>query len=183
MVRTHGVGAATTKRIAAEAGLSEGSLYNHFPDKARLLIDLVLERLPGIREIFARLADDAALPSLESRLTAALVDMIAFYHEAQPILGGIAADPELLMKSRERFAEASGGPQRAHEKLASILAEEKARGRLAAGADPQALASMLIGACTDYALLARILGRHPHGLPPRQYVQGIMDALRPALFA
>jgi AcrR family transcriptional regulator len=55
VVERDGMAAATTKRIAGEARLSEGSLYNHFPDKAALLVALVLERLPSIRAVFAAL--------------------------------------------------------------------------------------------------------------------------------
>ncbi len=178
IVRAQGVTAATTKRIAAEAGLAEGSLYNHFPDKARLLIHLVMERMPGIRGIFSRLEDESR--PLEDRLTTALTEMIGFYAEALPILGGISADPELLRLCRISFAEA-GGPQRAHEKLTAILAHEQARGRLKAEADPQVLAFLLIGACTEYAMLARVLGAPPGGLTAQEHAARVTTALRPML--
>lgn len=181
IVRAEGVNAATTKRIAAEARLAEGSLYNHFPDKARLLIHLVLERLPGIRQVFAGLVADADTRPLEARLTAALAGLIAFYGEALPILGGISADPELLRLCRISFAE-TGGPQRAHEKLASILAEEQVKGRLKPGSDPQALAFLLIGACTEFAMLTRVLGTPPRGLTAEEHAVTVIATLRPLLF-
>lgn len=181
IVRAHGVGVATTKRIAAEAGLAEGSLYNHFPDKARLLIHLVLERMPGIRRIFARLGADAESRPLDERLTAALAEMIAFYGEALPILGGISADPELLRLGRISFTE-TGGPQRAHEKLAAILADEQVNGRLKRDADPQALAFLLIGSCTEYATLARVLGTSPRGMTAEEHAVNVIATLRSVLF-
>ena len=180
VVRAQGVIAATTKRIAAEAGLAEGSLYNHFPDKARLLIHLVLERMPGIRQVFARLEADVERRSLEECLTTALTEMIAFYSEALPILGGISADPNLLRLCRISFVE-SGGPQRAHEKLAAILANEQARGRMKPDTDPQVLAFLLISSCTEYATLARLLGPSPMGLTAEAHVNKVIAALRPLL--
>lgn len=181
VVRAHGAIAATTKRIAAEAGLAEGSLYNHFPDKARLLIHLVLERLPGIRQVFARLEADAEHRPLEERLTATLTEMIGFYAEALPILGAISADPDLLRLCRISFAE-TGGPQRAHEKLAAILAGEQVQGRLKSDADSKALAFLLIGSCTEYATLTRVLGKSPMELAPEEYAAKVITTLRPVLF-
>lgn len=181
LVRTMGVAAATTKRIAAEAGVAEGSLYNHFPDKAQLLVHLVLERLPGIRDVFVRLVSDTESRPLEIRLTAALAEMIAFYDEALPILGGISADPDLLRQCRVSLAGIGGGPQRAHEKLASILTEEQRQGRMNADADPQTIAFLLIGSCTEYAILSRVLGAPFGGLTPQEHARKVMNTLRPVL--
>ena len=103
-----GVAAATTKRIAAEARLSEGSLYNHFKDKPELLIALVMERLPSIRQVFIELQKtDVTIPE---RIVAALVAMIAFYRQAQPFIAGMLSDPDLLKLCRRRFIESGQGP-------------------------------------------------------------------------
>ena len=182
VVLSKGVTAATTKRIAAEAGVAEGSLYNHFPDKARLLVQLVLERMPGIRPIFERLEADAAARPLEERLSEALVDMVGFYAAALPILGGIASDPQLLQECRLSFGRDGSGPQRAHEKLAAILAAEQTHGRLDPKADSTALAFLLIGACTEYAMLSQILGKAPGGVGPEDHVSRIMSVLCSAPF-
>jgi AcrR family transcriptional regulator len=41
----HGHAAGTTNRIAAEAGLSIGSLYQYFPNKDAILVELVREHI------------------------------------------------------------------------------------------------------------------------------------------
>jgi AcrR family transcriptional regulator len=180
VVAKHGVPAATTKRIAAEARLSEGSLYNHFTDKPELLIALVLERLPGIRQVFVELQrEDVALPA---RITAALAALIAFYRQAQPFVAGILSDPDLLKLCRKRFIESGRGPHLAHEKLAEVLTAEQMRGRIRTDAKPEMLAALLIGACTELASVNAMTGKSPGGLGDEAYAQTIVAALAPAMF-
>jgi AcrR family transcriptional regulator len=48
----HGYAAGTTNRIAAEAGLSVGSLYQYFPNKDAILVELVRAHIAdGTREV------------------------------------------------------------------------------------------------------------------------------------
>lgn len=178
IIGSDGLAAATTKRIAKEAGVSEGSLYNYFKDKPDLLVCLVLDRLPGIKAAFQPLFSAAPLAA---RLEAMLVQMIAFYSDAQPISAGIAADPKLVARCRAHFDADSTGPRRAHEKLSEALAAELREGRLAPGTDPDVLAALLIGAATEYASLSRLTGHAPANLPPDAYAQRVMATLAPIL--
>lgn len=181
LVREDGMAAATTKRIALKAEVSEGSLYNHFPDKAELLIAIVLERMPSIRDALQSLGTAAETSSLEDRLEKVLTAMIGFYVQAQPILGGIMADPRLLALCRERFAETGRGPHLAHQKLAELLGHEVAAGRLRGDVDVAALAALLIGACTDYATMITVAGRPASTASETEYVRAIVSTLRPLL--
>jgi AcrR family transcriptional regulator len=181
VVERDGMSAATTKRIAAEARLSEGSLYNHFADKADLLVAVVLERLPSIRAAFTALgAEETPLPD---RLHAALVAMIAFYSRTQPIVGGILADPALLDRCRARFRETGFGPQSAHQKLAAIIAGEQQAGRVRAALPPATLAAIIIGAATEYASIVRLTGVAPGELEPAAYARSVVATLQPLLAA
>jgi AcrR family transcriptional regulator len=180
LVERDGIAAATTKRIAAEARLAEGSLYNHFPDKAELLVALVLERLPSIRAVFVSLGAADGKPFAD-RLAEALAAMIAFYGRTQPIVGGIVADPTLLERCRQRFRETGYGPQSAHEKLAAIIAGEQQAGRVPSAIAPATLASMVIGAATEYASIVRLTGTAPGDLDPAAYAQSVVATLKPVL--
>lgn len=181
LVEHDGVGAATTKQIAAKANVSEGSIYNHFADKPDLLITLVLERLPSIRGAFEKLYEPIhASPA--DRLSAALTAMIAFYARAQPVLAGIASDPELLKACRKRFIDADKGPHLAHEKLAEFLKGEQAAGRHRPGPSPHVVAALLIGACTEFASLSLVTGKTPGGLTKSEYAQAVVKAMGPMLF-
>jgi AcrR family transcriptional regulator len=181
-VARHGVGAATTKRIAAAAKVSEGSLYNHFADKSQLLIALVLERLPSIRDIFAELARGPDGAALSERLSAAMVALIDFYGRAQPIVGGVLSDPKLLKLSRKRFIDTDEGPHRAHEKLTGFLKSEQQSGRLRKEVSAEVIASVLIGACTEFAVITQLTGRTPGDLDKQEYARALIATLSPALF-
>ena len=50
-----------------------------------------------------------------------------------------------------------------------------------ADADPAMLAALLIGACTEYASLARITGTPPSGQSAGDYARAIVDTLSPLL--
>jgi AcrR family transcriptional regulator len=181
LVVRHGIAGATTKRIADEAGVAEGSLYKHFADKPDLLIALVLERLPGIREVFGRLENAASGDTMAEALVAALEGMIEFYTEAQPIIAGVSSDPELLRLCRQRFTETDQGPHRAHEKLAEFIRQGQQRSALRPGASPDVLASLLIGTCTEFASLARLTGKTPGGMSKASYAKALVAALSPLL--
>jgi AcrR family transcriptional regulator len=179
IVARHGVAAATTKRIAADAKLSEGSLYNYFGDKPELLIALVLERMPSVRTIFQDLQNES-LP-IAARLTAAVAALIEFYRHTQPMVSGIISDPDLLRLCRKRFIESGQGPHLAHEKLAAILRAEQSRGQIRAEAKPEIVAALLIGACTEYASLNAMTARSP-ALTDKEYAAAVVHALAPAIF-
>jgi len=181
IVAKRGVAAATTKRIAAEARLSEGSLYNHFKDKPELLIALVMERLPSIRQVFIELQKaDVAFPE---RIIAALAAMIAFYRQAQPFIAGMLSDPDLLKLCRKRFSEVGQGPHLAHEKLADVLRAAQVHGHVRKDAKPEMLAALLIGACTESTSLNAMTGKSPGGLDDESYARAIVAALAPAMFS
>ncbi len=181
LVEAEGVGAATTKRIAAAAKVSEGSLYNHFADKPELLITLVLERLPAIRDVFVTLyAPDQA--STAEKLTAALGSFVDFYMQAQSIVAGVTSDPELLRLTRQRFAETGHGPHLAHEKLAEFLRGEQKAGRIRAAVNTNIAAALLIRACTEFASLFQMTGKTPGNLKKAAYARAVVQSLAPALF-
>jgi len=75
----HGYAAGTTNRIADEAGISVGSLYQYYPNKDSILTALVRDHIEeGTRELLA--ATSAAGPGLEAvvrRAVTALVEVHA----------------------------------------------------------------------------------------------------------
>jgi AcrR family transcriptional regulator len=83
----HGYAAGTTNRIAAEAGLSIGSLYQYFPNKDAILVELVRRHLAeGTAAIVERLARAGGLPDrLEDRI-GLFVDAMLANHVGDPRL-------------------------------------------------------------------------------------------------
>jgi AcrR family transcriptional regulator len=109
---------ATTNRIAAEAGVSVGSLYEYFPDKAALLHALAKRHIEGARAMI----DAAALRwSTEQTSSAELIEqaiaLVLREHEAHPsmhlLITEEAARDQAIMAGaldlQTRFVEAVAG--------------------------------------------------------------------------
>ncbi|MEV3919724.1 TetR/AcrR family transcriptional regulator [Actinomadura coerulea] len=96
VIQARGVVAATTKEIARTAGVSEGSLYNHFANKTALFAAALAEVTGTARTAMAELLGSAGLHTVEENLTRLATEMVRFYGELLPMTGPVLADPELI---------------------------------------------------------------------------------------
>jgi len=103
----HGYAAGTTNRIAAEAGLSIGSLYQYFPNKDAILVSLVRAHVAeGTDAVLAAVDDARRLPAEDlSGRVRRLVDALVDVHAADPDLHQVLFEeaprpPELLAELR-----------------------------------------------------------------------------------
>jgi AcrR family transcriptional regulator len=88
---THGYAAGTTNRIAGAAGLSVGSLYQYFPNKDAILVELVREHIEeGTREVLAGIEHAGDPPRDGPDAVAALVSAVV-----RALVGIHAGDPRL----------------------------------------------------------------------------------------
>jgi AcrR family transcriptional regulator len=137
-----GYDAATTRQIAAEAGISEGAIYRHFPSKEALAGELFL----GVHRRLTRVivAAAAGADGIDAKVAAAVSAYCA------------AADEDWLLFSfhllgLHRFlplwAETGEDPVTAVER---IVADAIAAGEIPAG-DPALLAGMALGVVTQTA--------------------------------
>jgi len=148
-LRTLGVAQATTKQIAQASGVSEPTLYKYFGDKERLLLAVLQERIPGLSRVAVRPGAGEVADNL-AELAHAVLD---FYQRAFPMFGALLADPHRMAAHRVAISEHGGGPDKPVAAFADYLRAEQALGRIAPGADPEASASLLIGACFLEAFL------------------------------
>ncbi|MEU7803368.1 TetR/AcrR family transcriptional regulator [Micromonospora arborensis] len=149
ILRTRGVALATTKEIAQASKVSEPTLYKYFDDKERLLLAVLQERLPGLSRV-------SVLPGtgdVEDNLADLAHTVLVFYQQSIPMLGALFADPERMAAHRVAMSRHGGGPDKAVAIFATYLRAEQEIGRLNPGADPEAAASLLIGACFHEAFL------------------------------
>jgi AcrR family transcriptional regulator len=152
-----GPSALTSRAVTTEAGVAKGVLHRHFTDFDAFLAELVLDRIARIDSQAAALRDSAGTGTVAGNLTGAL--MALFGSVAVAIVALITFRDDL--RSRLRQARPAGVPllTEATVMIASYLTAERDLGRIAADADVDTLAPMLIG--TGHLLFA---GRD--GTPP-----------------
>ncbi|MFI5909534.1 TetR/AcrR family transcriptional regulator [Dactylosporangium sp. NPDC051541] len=153
VLRERGLANATTKEIAREAGFSEATLYKHFRDKLELMVVVLHERAPSFIPLLLTLPARAGTAPVRDILTELATVCITFYRDGFPMFASIFADPALLSAHRDRLRPQNLGPHRANEALAVYLRAEQALGNVAADADPEALAGLLLGACFQHAFV------------------------------
>jgi AcrR family transcriptional regulator len=163
-----GPNALTSRAVTTEAGFAKGVLHRHFADFDAFLAELTEDRIVRIEHQAAALCDCAGTGTVAGNLTGALTDL--FGSVAVAIVALIISRDNLRARLRRatpdgpvrlRQRRASGVPllAEATAMIASYLTVERDLGRIAADADVDALAPMLIG--TGHLLFA---GRD--GTPP-----------------
>ncbi|HEX5093166.1 MAG TPA: TetR family transcriptional regulator [Burkholderiales bacterium] len=144
-----GAAAARTAEIARAAGVTERTLFKHFPEKARLL-----ERAAGeaMQAVAAAPPDDAVAFAVwfETLLRARLAGAEAHPHALRLVLVELLTSPA----ARKRF-----GPVWKRElwsPLVRAIARFQARGELRSDLDAESLARMVLSLALGY-LLSRTL--------------------------
>ncbi|MEU4314430.1 TetR/AcrR family transcriptional regulator [Nocardia sp. NPDC024068] len=173
LLRTRGVAHATTKEIAQATGVSEPTLYKYFGDKEQLLLAVLRERLPGPARGAVRPGSGVVADNLTELAHAAL----GFYRESIPMLGALLADPRRMAAHRTAMREHDAGPDKAVTAFAQYLRAEQELGRIAAGADPEAVASLLVGACFHEAFLSYYAEGAAAGPASRATALGLVTAV------
>ena len=151
VMRSKGLAHATTREIAREAGYSEGAIYKHFESKEELFICVLAERLPPFVDVLRELPRRAGRETVGGVLEEVAGAALAFYGESFPMSVSVFSEPGLLARHREEVKRRGAGPRKANEALAAYLEAERGLGRVREGADPEAAAAMLLGACFQRA--------------------------------
>jgi AcrR family transcriptional regulator len=135
---------ASMARIAAVAGVSKGTLYNHFESKADLFsryVEGTCER--NLRQMFSLEAErgdpEAMLRAIGERMVALMLS-----EAGRTIYRVVVAEAAKFPALARHFYEA--GPVRAMAHLADLLAAETKAGRLAVP-DPDFAAEQFFGLC------------------------------------
>ncbi len=147
VVRDVGYPHASTRAIAQAAGVAEGTIYRHFPDKTALFFAAVMESNAPILEALAALPERAGQATVEANLIDAAVQLAGLQDQIMPLELAIAVDPELAMQRRRALAAAGAtlpvGPPQA---IAIYLAAEQLLGRVSAEVDAREAAVIILAA-------------------------------------
>ncbi|MGW5112476.1 TetR/AcrR family transcriptional regulator [Nocardia sp. NPDC004123] len=156
LLADQGAPGLTVRAIARAAGVADGVLYNHFPDKDALLAAALSAHVA---------AAHAALDPLPAPGTATVQENLELYlsagltlHRAVlPVFAGLLASPSVLA----RYAESEARNDDWRELLARYLRAERDLSRLAPATDTAAATAILVGICHDAVLTAMLPGA-PH---------------------
>jgi AcrR family transcriptional regulator len=134
----------TSRAITDEAGVAKGLLFNHFSDLDQFLAELVLDRGSAVASVAAELPPRAGTRTVKGNLVDAALSLLRSH--AFAVAGIIHARPTLMSRLH---GISSGRPYAVladvETSFSAYLAAEKALGRIAADADPDTLAFILIG--------------------------------------
>jgi AcrR family transcriptional regulator len=152
-----GPSALTSRAVTAEAGVAKGVLHRHFADFDAFLAEFVLDRVGRMGPQAAALRDSAGTGTVVGNLTGVLTAL--FGSVAVAIVSLITFRDDLRARLRETWPAGVPVLTEAVVMIASYLAAERELGRIAAGANVDALAPTLIGA-------AHLLFADRTGAPP-----------------
>lgn len=138
-----GYARATTRAIAERAGVSEATIYRHFPDKISLFIAAVMQNNEDIEEWFAGFPRRAGEATVAQNLSACLHKLATLKHDVLPLELAMLLDPELARARAERFA-ATEHPPGPPTHIAEYLAAEQDLGRIRPDCDPHRTALVLM---------------------------------------
>lgn len=141
-----GYDALTTNRVATQAEVSPGSLYQYFPDKAAIVEILVDRYWDEVAErVAATLSDRIGLTDPEAIVRGTADALLSALEADRPLLQ-VVAEELPLARSRDRRL---GLERRVRDLLATYLA---LRPEIAAHRDPQTAAWILTLAMENLAL-------------------------------
>jgi len=149
-----GFHSATTKEIAAAAGVSEGTLYNYFKDKRDLLISIAKEATYPESVLL-----EAASPGNRENMVQIFEKAITITERpfVQTIMGAAYADDDLAQEFITVRVE------KAREHLQALLAQSIASGALRP-VDTAMVAQLMINMLIGF----RLPGGLPQPLPPQK---------------
>jgi AcrR family transcriptional regulator len=159
ILESKGLSFAATKAIAKEARCAEGSIYNHFRDRADLVLSVFREGLPQFSEALSGLAFRVGERTIEENLEAIFLAFLPFYRQSAPLMGSLFSDLELLTNYQEALATSGKGPQSSQEHLAAYLRAEQRLGRVRAEADVEFCAEIILGSCFQRAFREKFTER------------------------
>jgi AcrR family transcriptional regulator len=152
----------TVRDIAREANVADGVLYNHFADKDELLGQALLTH---IHAVMATLGDlpQAGDNTVEENLRAYIERGLSVLVRILPAFNRFLTQPGVMGHVRQHVNLGARGGLPAL--LADYLSAEQELGRVDPAANPEAVATLIIGACHELTLPRLLM--NPNARPPK----------------
>jgi AcrR family transcriptional regulator len=151
-----GAGSLTTREIARHAGVSDGVLYNHFADKADLVLAAMVRRygrlVERLEEATPRPGEGTVLGNVQAYgLALSRVETEVMLHGA-----ALLSDPSLLQRFWIEIHRSPFGIDRLRRPLRDYLRDEQGLGRVSADIESDAAVTVVFGTCAMVALSRRL---------------------------
>jgi AcrR family transcriptional regulator len=153
----NGFHATSMQDVIREAGLSVGAVYRYFPSKNDLITALAQQVIDQVAGVFDAMAAEEPAPPLETSMFRA-VDLVT---EMSGPGGPLRMALQVWSESQRDPLLAdfvAGAYRRLRQRLVVIARRAHAHGHLPAGADPDAIGSVLFSLLPGYALQRMLTG-------------------------
>lgn len=172
LAMSKGFSGVTTKEVARAADCSEGSIYNHFTDRADLLSQVVADRMLAV---LADLSGEGYEIDADGSLTELITRVAGAYAQLIALSTSLFADPDVLARFNAVLQEHEASPDGIRVAIAQRLSRAQEAGVVRADVDADSVALLITGTCHEAALHA-YLGGHAAG-GPSPAVDAVTDTL------
>jgi AcrR family transcriptional regulator len=177
ILRTEGLSATTTRRIAREVGCADGTLYVHFHNRIDLLLAVLEETIPAFLEPMRTLRSRVGRRTVAANLGDAATAAFTLYDGGGPVWAALFAEPEVLAAFREELRRRGFGPEVPRAAIAEYVVEEQKGGRIAASVSPQGVAGALLGAIFQRCFASHFLGQSRPAEDDRRFVRDLVATI------
>lgn len=174
-----GYARASIRAIAEAAGVAEGTIYRHYPDKTSLFFAAALEPSAAMLEWVVDLPSRAGQRTVEENLTDAMTRLAELQDRVLPLEVAIQSDHELRDRRRALITSAGPLPGAVPGSLAAYLAAEQGLRRITPDVDVEAVALLLLATLFGLAMASTVRGARAEATEVGAAVHILVQGLLP----
>ena len=167
VIAEQGLSSASTRNVAAEAGISAGTLYNYFDDRLDLVASAILRRAHVLSQPIGELPARAGTATVRRNLLWFARHADTVLEELVPLIAAAFGEPDLLAVLRERMADDDPAAI-ATDVVTTYLRDEQRLGRIDADAHCRTAAATIVSLVHDRAFQHYLRGTTESAAPTRE---------------